>query len=78
VNRSPSPTRAAKAHSLSQFVAQRDGVVTLDADTYRSLAERGLNRSEVRQAIDDLVADGTVTVEARLGRVRVIAAGVQL
>ncbi len=78
MTRSLSATRIAKAHSLGQFVAQREGVVTLDSNAYRDLHERGLNRGDVRQAIDDLAAEGTVTVEARLGRVRVIAAGVEL
>jgi len=68
---SRSPTRAAKALALAQHIAWRGWVVALDAAAYRELAALGLNRSDIRLAIDDLVAEGTAEVTASAGRVRV-------
>jgi len=75
VTRSPSPSRAAKSLSLNLFVVHHDGVLALTAEVYKDLFEIGLNRSDVRQAIDDLVAEGTISIAASASGVWVSVEG---
>jgi len=63
--------RAEKAVAFSQIAARRGGVMTIDADGYFELFESGLSRTEVHQAITDLVAAGTAVMASRLGRIRI-------
>lgn len=64
--RRTSPTRAAKMEALAQWVGELP-TRRLDANAYKLLAERGLSRSDVDRAVDDLVEDGRAGVSGSGG-----------
>jgi len=57
-----SPVDRAKARSIESAIAAAGGQVTLDRGLYGQLAAGGISRGEVRRALDDLEAQGRVTV----------------
>jgi hypothetical protein len=57
------PTRAARAEAMYQAITAKNGMLTLGRATYQELARRGLTRSAVDLALDDLCSAGRVRLD---------------
>jgi len=57
--------RAARATAVAYVLQKRGPCRIVDAPLQRFCTERGWRLTHVRQALDDLVADGRVQVEVR-------------
>lgn len=64
------PMRMAKMEAFARWVG--DDRKVLDARAYRSLADAGLNRSDVARAADDLFECGRAGVDGSDGRVAIV------
>jgi hypothetical protein len=69
------PLRAARAEGFLRVVKRNHYGLLLDRDEYRYLRDDGWTRASVEQAVNDLVADGRVSVDTGHGgalRVRAV------
>lgn len=65
------PIRGARRDLVAREIENLGGRMLLDKETFRTLKRKGLNRTTVETAIDDLVDTGLATLEPTSLGVRV-------